>query len=125
MLAPKEGHGCELLAKAEHVERRRLALALGDHPVLDPDRLARMRIGPARDVAGGEDPRRAGLEIRIDRHTAIDREACGFCEREPRTHADTGDNEIRIEHAATLELRLFVVDGSDRVFEMKDDAVLF
>src|SRR6185295_4527851 len=34
MLAPEEGHGIEALAAAEDVARRRLALALGDHPVL-------------------------------------------------------------------------------------------
>src|SRR4051794_6430851 len=32
MLAPEEGHGVERLAPAEHVERRCLALALGDDP---------------------------------------------------------------------------------------------
>ena len=63
MLAPEERHGVELLAAAEHVQRRGLALALGHDPVFDADALAAMRIGPARDVAGGEDFRRAGLEI--------------------------------------------------------------
>ena len=75
VLAPEERHGVEALAPAEDVARRRLALAFGDHPVLDADPIARVRIGPARDVAGGEDAGRAGLEVLVDGDAAVDREA--------------------------------------------------
>ena len=54
VLAPEKRHRVEALFVPEHVGGRGLALALGDNPVLDPDALAGMRIGPARDVAGGE-----------------------------------------------------------------------
>src|SRR5262249_48129735 len=37
VLAPEERDGIELLAAAEHVERRHLSLAFSDHPVLDAD----------------------------------------------------------------------------------------
>src|SRR3954462_8930366 len=37
MLAPEKRHGVERLARAQHVSRGGLALALGHHPVLDPD----------------------------------------------------------------------------------------
>ena len=43
------------------LQRGGLALALRDDPVLDADRLAAVRVGPARDVARGEDAGRAGL----------------------------------------------------------------
>src|SRR5205085_9977067 len=60
LLGPEERYGVEALGPAEQVARGRLALAFGHHPVLDADALARQRIGPACDVAGGVDARRAG-----------------------------------------------------------------
>ena len=51
MLAPEIGHGVEFQAFPQHVDRCGLALPLGDHPVFHPDIFARMRIGPARDIA--------------------------------------------------------------------------
>ena len=54
VLAPEERNGVKFLAPPEHVERRGLSLALGDDPMLDANRLAAMRVGPARDVARGE-----------------------------------------------------------------------
>src|SRR4051794_26372111 len=44
---PEEGHGVELLARPEHVARRRLPLALRHHPMLDAHAAA-APIGPAR-----------------------------------------------------------------------------
>src|SRR3954452_402551 len=58
VLAPEERHGPEPLAPAQHVPRSRLCLTFGDHPVLNPDVLARAWIGPTCDVASSED---AGL----------------------------------------------------------------
>jgi hypothetical protein len=78
MLAPEEGHGVEAFAAAEDVARRRLALALGHDPVLDADALAAVRIGPARDVAGGEDAGGTGLEILVDGDALVGGEADGL-----------------------------------------------
>src|SRR5207245_9701933 len=75
MLAPEKWHGIELLSSTEHVARGRLALALCDDPVFDPDRLAAVRVGPAGDVARGEDARRAGLQVGIDSDATVDRES--------------------------------------------------
>src|SRR5271166_3497086 len=47
VLAPEERSGREYLAAAKHVERCNLALALGDDPMFDPDRLAAVRVRPA------------------------------------------------------------------------------
>ena len=38
VLAPEERHGLETFGEAEHVASGDLALAFGDHPMLDPDR---------------------------------------------------------------------------------------
>src|SRR5215467_7267745 len=50
--APKEWSLRERLARAKHVSRGRLAVPLREHPMLDANAVARVRIGPARDVAG-------------------------------------------------------------------------
>src|SRR5439155_21505648 len=46
MLAPEERDGGVALATAEHVARDRLALPLGDDPVLDAQPLAAVGVGP-------------------------------------------------------------------------------
>src|SRR4029077_21031626 len=84
MLAPEERHRREGLASAQHAERGGLALALGDHPMLDADGAAGVRIGPARDVARGEDPGYAGLEIAVDGDAAVELEPRRFRELRPR-----------------------------------------
>ena len=72
MLAPEERHGDEFLAMAEHVERRCLPLPLGNDPMLDPNVVATVRIWPARNVAGRENPRCARFQKRVHHDTAID-----------------------------------------------------
>jgi hypothetical protein len=42
-----------------------LTLALRNDPMLDPDVVAAAGVGPARDVARGENPGRIRLEILI------------------------------------------------------------
>ena len=66
VLAPKEGDRIEGLLRPQDIECRDLTLTFRDHPVFDPDAIAGMRIGPARDVARGEDAGRAGFEELID-----------------------------------------------------------
>ena len=73
VLAPEEGDGGKFLAITEHVQRRGLSLALGNHPMLDAYRLAAIGIGPPRDIAGGENRRLAGFEIGVHGDAAIDR----------------------------------------------------
>ena len=102
MLAPEEGHGVEGLALAQHVARRGLALALGHDPVLDADRLAAVRIGPARDVAGGEDAGRAGLEILVDHDAAVDREPGRLGQLDRAAARRRPHHQIGLERAAAL-----------------------
>src|SRR5688572_17521385 len=52
VVAPEERHGVEAPPSAEDVPRGGLSLPFGDDPVLDADALGRVRVGPARDVAG-------------------------------------------------------------------------
>ena len=85
---------------------------------------AGMRIGPARDVAGGKDAGDAGFEIGIDGDAAIDRKAGLLGQRQPRPHADADHDQIGLERAAALERRALAVDRGDGVAEMEDDAVL-
>ena len=108
----------------EHVQRGGLPLPLRDHPVFDADRAAAARIGPACDVARREDPRCTGLQKLRDRHAAIDRKAGLLGERQPRPHADAGDNEVRRDRPAAFKGHLARVDRSRSILEVEDDAVL-
>src|SRR6202050_1563434 len=62
VLTPEERHRVESLTLSQHVERGGLSLAFRDHPMLDSDCLAAIRIGPAGDVACGIDTADAGFE---------------------------------------------------------------
>src|SRR6185312_15248881 len=71
MHAPEEGHRIEALSAADHVARGGLSLALRDDPMLDTDVIFGVWVRPARNIAGCEDARHTGLEILVDRDTAI------------------------------------------------------
>src|SRR6516162_474619 len=73
VLAPEERHSVEFLALPQHIAGGGLPLTLSDHPMLDPDILARMRIGPSRYIASGEDAGDAGLEMGVHDDPAIER----------------------------------------------------
>src|SRR5689334_24992940 len=89
MLAPEEWHRVEFPACADHVERGDLTLAFRDDPMLDANPRAAMRIGPARDVAGGEDTGRGRLEVCVDRHAFVDGKPCLLRQCAARPPADT------------------------------------
>src|SRR5262249_18107543 len=74
MLAPEERHLTKALSLVKHVAGGSLPLTLGNDPMLNAQIFAGMRIGPARDVAGGEDSRRAGFKIFVHDDAAIDLE---------------------------------------------------
>ena len=46
--------------------------------MLDANSLASMRIGPARNVAGGKNTRGTGFEIFVNRNAAVDGQTCLF-----------------------------------------------
>src|SRR5688572_20653356 len=50
LLRPEERHAVESFARPKDVARRRLALTLGHHPVLDADRFAAKAVRPTGDV---------------------------------------------------------------------------
>src|SRR6185369_1439212 len=62
MLAPEEGDRIELVATAEHILRRGLALSFGDYPMFDANSFPGVRIRPAGGIASGEDSTHRGLE---------------------------------------------------------------
>src|SRR6202035_2273554 len=78
VLAPKERHLRKSLFLPKHISCDSLTLTLGHNPMLDPDVLARMRIGPARNVSGCIYSRYAGLEIFVDGDAAVNFDACAF-----------------------------------------------
>src|SRR5258708_21899403 len=106
VLAPEERNIGKPLPLSEHVARCRLALALGHHPVLDPQILAGVAIGPPRDVAGGKDARDAGLEIFVHGHASIGLESRTLGELDSRPHADADNDEVGRQCRPLLSLTL-------------------
>src|SRR5262249_4204780 len=124
VLAPEERHGGEGRATSEHGEGGGLTLALGDDPVLHPNALTTVRIGPARDVSGRVDSGHARLQIGAGDHAAIERKAGFFSKLETWAHTDAGNYQIRRERAAVLQRDGLAVDGAGRVLEVEDHAML-
>src|SRR5690554_3046344 len=106
---------------ADHVARSGLPLALSDHPVLDANLLSRKPVGPAGDVAGGENPRNAGFQISIHRHPAIELQSGPFGQGEGGAYADPRDDEIGWEDIAVLQGDAVRADRGRRRAEVEDD----
>lgn len=116
---PEERHGVEALASAEYVPRRRLSLALGHDPVLDANIVPGQRVGPARDVAGGEDTRNAGFEMFVHRHATIRLDSGAFGEFDERLDADPDHNQVGANCVAVLERHFAFVDRYNALLEME------
>src|SRR5262249_55582833 len=93
VLAPKERHRVEALIQSQHVAGCGLSLTFGYHPMLDADVLAGVRVRPTRDVAGSVNVVRAGLEMPIDHHAAVNLKAGLLGEHETGADANTDDHE--------------------------------
>ncbi len=93
--------------------------------MLDPDAIAGVPIGPASDVAGGEDAGRAGLEADVDRNAAIDRESGGLGQLDVRPHADPRHEQIRPQPLAVLEDHRSVRHRPGLLPEMEHHALFF
>src|SRR5476649_2743424 len=87
VLTPEERNSCEFFAKPQHVARGRLPLPRGHNPMLHTDGCTAVPVGPARNVTGGIDVRRAGLEIIVHGDAPVEREAGGFCQLDARSYA--------------------------------------
>ena len=122
---PEERHGVEALASAEYVPRRRLSLALGHDPVLDANIVPGQRVGPARDVAGGEDTRNAGFEMFVHRHATIRLDSGAFGEFDERLDADPDHNQVGANCVAVLERHFAFVDRDNALLEMVRHAFAF
>src|SRR6516225_7930944 len=114
VLAPEERDRGIALAAAEQVARGRLALPLGDDPVLDAQPLAAVGVGPAGDVAGRVNAGHAGFEVFVDHHAAIDREPGVAREIDTRPHADPDNDEFGIERGAVVEPDPASLDRGER-----------
>src|SRR5262249_16771514 len=124
VLAPEERDLGEWLPLSEHVARRGLALPLGHHPMLDPQVLSGVGIGPARDIAGREDAGCARLQVCVDGDAAVDLEARALGELDARPHADADYHEVGRQRRAALELDGAGIDRGWGLPEMKHDTVL-
>ena len=94
VLTPEEWNSVKLFATAKNIPGRYLTLALSNHPVLDANSLAGMRIGPAGGIASCEDSSHAGFEVFVDFDTPIDREPSLLGQNQRRPHAYTQNQEV-------------------------------
>ena len=65
-----------------------------------------------------------GFEIRVHKDAAIERNASLFGQGQTRTHANTNDDRVGLQHAAASERRALAVDRDHGIPEMKDDTML-
>lgn len=87
--------------------------------MLDTNAFATMGIGPAGNVACGENVVIAGLQARIDDHAAIQNQPSRLGELKARLHADAHDHDVRVDPLATLQKDLLVFNPSDLEAKMK------
>ena len=120
VLTPEERDRGKFLTEAKHIERCRLALALGSNPVLDANSLPAMEVRPACNVSSRENSWHARFEIGIDDNTAINSKSSAFGEPSARAR---GDHEIRLKRAAAFKLHLLAVYGVCRVLEVGKSTV--
>ena len=92
--------------------------------MLDPNVLLRVRIRPARDIAGRVDSGDAGFEKLINGDAAVKLEACLLGQRQTRTHPNADNDDIALEGASVFERRALPIDGHDGIVEMKHDTML-
>src|SRR4051794_37519824 len=121
---PKERHRVKVPRFAEHVAGGNLAVALGYHPMLDPDALAAVRVGPRRDVAGGVDVGCAGSQLGVDDHAILDGKPGLFRKIDAWRYADPDKNQTGIEPRAIVHDDLARTDLGEFAAEMKRRSVL-
>src|SRR5437660_1971139 len=88
MLTPEEWNGVKFFTTAKNIFSCYLSHALSNHPVLDANSLAGVRIGPTGGIASCEDSGRTSFEVFVDFDTPIDREPglLGQSQRRPHSH---------------------------------------
>ena len=90
------------LGLAEHRPGGVAALLQRDVPVLDPQPAAVDDAVVGADVAGGEDPRRRGLELRVADDPVVDLEPGALGEHRVGPHAGADDDHVALDRAAAL-----------------------
>jgi hypothetical protein len=83
-----------------------------------------MRVGPPSDVPCRVDAWGTRLEILVDDDPSVELEACFLGKLQTWSNADAYNHQIGLDRATFLQAHGFFVDGSDFVFEVKDNAML-
>jgi hypothetical protein len=100
VLTPEERNSVKLFATAKNILSRYLPLALSNHPVLDANSLAGVRVGPAGSIANSEDSGHAGFEVFVDFDTPIDGEPSLLRQSHRRPHAYTQNQEVCVDNCS-------------------------
>ena len=94
VLTPEKWDSVKFFATAKNIPGCYLPLALSNHPVLDANSLAGVRIWPAGGIASSEDSAHAGFKVFVDFDTSIDGEPGLFRHSQRRPDAYTQNQEV-------------------------------
>src|SRR5688572_3579268 len=123
MPAPEKGNIPERFPQPQHVARDRLALPLGDDPVLDANRLPEPWLGVARAITRGPDARRARAQESVHDNAVRDAQPRLFGETGARPHAHAKHDEVGGERATILEFDALRPDGARTRGQMESHSV--
>ena len=101
-----------------------LSLALGVHPVFDPDQLTGVEIGKTGDVAHRVDAGGLGPKPPIDKDSVVDLQAGRLGQRRARPHPGSRDDKIGVEGFAGIQGQASAVIGGRFSAEVEHHAVL-
>src|SRR5262245_22254077 len=123
MLAPEERHGVKLRALTKQIQRRSLALLLGNDPMLNPNVRSGVAIWPTRNIACGKDPRDARFEVLIDQDSMVGCKPRILGKGGAWTNANTSDHKIGVQLGATSEPNPVLLYSDRSIFEVENDAI--
>ena len=83
-----------------------------------------MWVGPSSYIACGRKCPRRSSEILVDDDPSVELHACFLGKLQTWSNADAYNHQIGLDRSTFLQADGLFVDGSDFVFEVKDNAVL-
>src|SRR6187200_1607608 len=83
-----------------------------------------MWVGPSSYIACGVNARGARLEILVDDDPSVELHACFLGKLQTWSNADAHNHQIGLDRSTFLQAEGLFVDGSDFVFEVKENAML-
>ena len=123
MLAPEEWHRVESLAAPQQISRGGLPLPFCHDPMLNPDVIRGVRIGPAGNVAGREYTCGARFQVLVHENSAIDLEISLLRQFDTRLDSDADRDHVGFDSAPIVQRHSVSVDPRHRPPQVKHDSL--